>query len=197
MVIGLTGQIGAGKSTATEELARLGVVVVDADRIGRDVVEESPALLTQLARAFGPEILDRQGRLRRARLAALAFRDTESRDRLNRLVHPHLLRELRRQVKAAIKQGRDVAIDAALLLHWDLDDEVDAVLVIHAGRTLRLRRLEARGITPGDARARERAQLPYAEFRRRADRVILNNGTPENLKRKVAAFYRRLKQTSH
>ena len=195
MVIGLTGQIGSGKSTAAKMLAGMGAAVIDADQIGRDVVENSPGLLRQLVAAFGTEILDRRGKLKRRKLAALAFVDAESRDRLNRLVHPHLLRELRRQVKAAARKNRVVVIDAALLLYWGMDKEVDLVLVVHAGRDIRLERLRARGISPEDARAREKAQLPYSEFRTRADRLILNNGSPDDLKRKVTVFFDRLART--
>jgi dephospho-CoA kinase len=192
MVIGLTGQIGSGKSTAADTLAGLGATVIDADRIGREVVDNSPRLLRQLVTAFGAEILNRRGQLRRRKLAEFAFVDAESRDRLNHLVHPHLLKELRRQVKTAAKNKRVVVIDAALLLYWGMDKEVDLVLVIHAGRDIRLARLRARGISPEDAQAREKAQLPYSEFRSRADRLILNNGSPKDLKRKVTVFFRSL-----
>jgi dephospho-CoA kinase len=191
MIIGLTGQIGAGKTSAALMFAELGAVVVDADRIGRDVVEQSHALRKKLVKAFGPEIADGKGNIRRRRLASLAFRDTASRDKLNRLVHPYLLKELRQQVRA-VDRNRLVVIDAALLLHWAMDREVDFVLVIHAGLETRLKRLRERGITREDALARQRAQLPFAEFQTRADRVILNNRTLAILGRKIVALFREI-----
>ena len=191
MIIGLTGQIGAGKTSAAQMLADLGATVVDADRIGREVVEQSPALRRKLIRAFGEEIADAKGHIRRQRLADLAFRDTASRDKLNRLVHPYLLKELRRQVRSA-NQNRLIVIDAALLLYWGMDREVDFMLVIHAGVQIRLKRLRARGITREDALARQRSQLPFREFQRRADRVILNNRTPAVLRRKIVALFQKI-----
>jgi dephospho-CoA kinase len=192
MIIGLTGQIGAGKTSAAQFLKSLGAAVVDADRIGRQVVEQSGPLRSKLARAFGTGILDGRGHLRRKKLASLAFQDQISRDRLNALVHPYLLKELRRQVKTASKTHEVVVIDAALLLHWGMDREVDFVLVIHAGQEIRLERLKKRGISRHDGLARQRAQLPFREFQRRADRVILNNRNLPDLKRKIRRLWHRL-----
>ncbi|MDX9856874.1 MAG: dephospho-CoA kinase [candidate division Zixibacteria bacterium] len=188
MVIGLTGQIGSGKSTAARILASFGARVIDADLIGREVVEQSAELRRRLARVFGKDVVDSRGRLIRKKLAVRAFATGASRDKLNMIVHPHLLRRLRSRIREEQKRG-PVVIDAALLLYWGMDREVDVTLVIHAGLETRLKRLQARGIQPGDAKARQRAQLPYAEFRTRADRVILNNGTPSDLRRKLRRFW--------
>jgi len=192
MVIGLTGQIGAGKTSAARILARLGAAVIDADRIGREVVEQSATLRRQLAKAFGAEIFDRRGQLKRKKLAGMAFADPASNKRLNSLVHPYLLRELRHQTKLASRSHEVVVIDAALLLYWRMDREVDFVLVIHASREARLQRLMARGISRRDALARERAQLPFREFQKRADRLILNNGTRQDLQKKITRLYSRM-----
>lgn len=192
MIIGLTGQIGAGKSTAARTMARLGAAVIDADRIGHEVVERSTALRRKLVRAFGSEIIDARGQVRRKKLAVLAFADRKAKATLNALVHPYLLRELRRRVRGPLRANSVVVIDAALLLYWHMDREVDFVLVIHASRAERLMRLKSKGLSSEDALARERAQLPYRKFRKRADRVILNNGTPRDLERKISQWYRHL-----
>lgn len=192
MIVGLTGQIGSGKSCAALVLKRLGATVIDADQIGRQVVDESVTLRKQLVRAFGRDILTPSGRLRRKRLAELAFATPESHLLLNRLVHPHLLKELRRQVRIANKTAAPVVIDAALLLDWGMDREVDRVLVIHAGRDKRHARMQARGFSRADTRARESRQPSYADFCAIADRVIMNSGAPADLERKVHAYYRSL-----
>ncbi|MCP4684373.1 MAG: dephospho-CoA kinase [bacterium] len=191
MIIGLTGQIGAGKSAAARILEGFGALIVDADLIGRQVVEQSFALRKKLAHTFGKGVLDRRGSVRRRKLASRAFVDDSSRDKLNQIVHPFLLKELRRQVKSGTKTHDVVVIDAALLLFWEMDDEVDFVVVIHAGRELRLARMEQRGIARADAAAREKAQLPYSEFQKRANRLILNNGKMKDLERKLADFWQR------
>ncbi|UCC44336.1 MAG: dephospho-CoA kinase [Candidatus Zixiibacteriota bacterium] len=189
MLIGITGQIGAGKTTAARILADLGAKIVDADRIGHEVVRRNPRLLKRLAARFGSSIVDEQGRLKRKKLAELAFASSESKAALDRLVHPFLLKELRVQVKSAGKRHHVVIIDAALLLDWNFDREVDYVLVVHASRETRLARLAGRSVSRRDASARERTQLPYREYQRRADRVILNNRTPADLRRKLRTLY--------
>jgi len=188
MLIGLTGQIGSGKTTAAKIFKKLGAVVIDADLIGREVVDESSPLLKNLVKAFGSEILDKNGRLKRKKLASIAFATKENHIRLNELVHPYLLRELRLRTRKALKENELVVIDAALLLDWGLDKEMDRVLVIHTSLEKRLARLAARGISRADALARQKAQLPFREFQRRADRVILNNGTTQDLERKIRKF---------
>ena len=114
MYIGITGQIGAGKTTAAKIIASFGAAVIDADRIGRQVVDRSPALLKRLARQFGSEILTPSGRLSRTRLARLAFADEAAKRHLDRIVHPYLLKELRRQMRQKASRFDGVVIDAAL-----------------------------------------------------------------------------------
>lgn len=183
MLIGLTGLIGAGKSTAAEILKSNGAVIVDADRIGKEVINANPPLLRKLQRAFGNDIARKDGRLNRRRLAAVAFVDEISRSKLNQLVHPYLLRELWRQVREKSKRYDIVVIDAALLLEWKLEKKCDLTIAIHAPRELRLKRLAKRGIDRADALARERRQLPLSEFRRRCDYLINNNDSKAELRR--------------
>ncbi|NOY87991.1 MAG: dephospho-CoA kinase, partial [FCB group bacterium] len=115
----------------------------------------------------------------------LAFQDESSRNKLNRLVHPYLLKELKKQIKKLSHKKELIAIDAALLLDWNLDKIVDLVLMIHASQKLRLKRLSERGISKKDALARQRQQLSYRQFRERSDLVIFNNKTPEQLQKKL------------
>jgi dephospho-CoA kinase len=189
MLIGITGQIGAGKSTAAKILESMGAVVIDADRIGKKVVDESVQLRRDLVREFGTAILSASGRLRRKKLAESAFASDMNKAKLDRLVHPFLLRELRKQIRSALRKSDLVVIDAALLLDWNLDREVDQVWVIHASQSCRLRRLTERGISLADALARQRAQPPLSEFRRRAHRVISNETTRAALRKKISRLY--------
>ena len=102
------------------------------------------------------------------------------------------MKELRNQAKQAAKTHDVVVIDAALLLYWGLDSEVDTVLVIHTSRERRYARMAERGISRTDAAAREKAQLPFAEFRRKADIFLLNNQDIEKLRIKLARVWKRL-----
>jgi dephospho-CoA kinase len=157
------------------------------------VVDTSRDLRRKLSDRFGESILDVHGNLRRKKLAALAFADEQSRRALNRLVHPYLLQRLRDYIRQARKVHGLIVIDAALLLNWDMDRRMDYVLVIHASQRDRFERLATRGISRKDALARQRAQLPFKEFKARADRVILNNGTRPDLRRKLQEFIREIK----
>jgi dephospho-CoA kinase len=197
MLIGLTGQIGAGKTTAAMILKSLGASVIDADKIGREVVDRSPAIRNKLARRFGTDILDRRGNLKRQRLASMAFASEEARTALNSIVHPHLLKELRQQTRSARKTHEIVVIDAALLVFWQMDSEVDFVLVIHASRESRLKRMARRGISASDALARQRSQLSFRDFQQCADRVILNNGTESDLRRKLSTLIQKIRRTAY
>ncbi len=191
MYIGITGQIGSGKTTAAKILASFGAAVIDADRIGREVVDRSAPLRKRLANQFGSEILTLSGKLSRKRLARLAFADKAAKRSLDRLVHPFLLKELQHQMKKLARQHEVIVIDAALLLDWELDHQMDVVLVIHTSEETRLKRLVARGISKEDALARQKAQLPFSEYRRRADYVLLNNSTIDKLEIKLQRLYKK------
>jgi len=193
MILGVTGQIGSGKSTAARTLAGFGGVIVDADVIGRQVIDGNSDLLQRLVTRFGSAIVTPDGRLRRKALARLAFADGDSRAALDRLVHPYLLRELWRQVRAVRRVTPLVIVDAALLPNWGLCEKLDFVLVIHASASTRLRRLVAKGMAETDARARQRAQLSFAAYRACADRIILNNSTAASLAGKLTRFHRELR----
>ncbi len=192
MIIGLTGQIGSGKTTAAQILADLGAFIIDADQIGREVVNNSVPLRKRLASKFGPEILDKKGKLNRTKLANLAFKTDQTRLALDKIVHPPLIKELKRQVRIASKQYDTIIIDAALLLNWNFDQELDFIIVTHAGLEIRLKRLKKRGILRADAISRNKRQMAYSVYRERADRVILNNGTTAQLRKKLKGLFRKL-----
>jgi dephospho-CoA kinase len=190
MLIGITGQIGAGKTTAANVLKKMGAVVIDADKIGRAVVETNPQLLRKLTKSFGNQILTASGNLRRKKLAEVAFANRKNRKLLNKLVHPYLLRELRQELMKALRKNSVVVVDAALLLDWNLDELMDQTLVISCGKDKRVARLVKRGIAESDALARMKNQLPFSEYQNRANRVILNNSTKSSFQRKVREWGR-------
>jgi dephospho-CoA kinase len=192
MLIGLTGQIGAGKTSVAQIMHQLGAVIIDADQIGREVVERDRQVRAGLVKAFGVGILKGKNQIDRAKLADLAFADERSRRKLNKIVHPFLLKELRRQVRTHSKSNRTVVIDAALLLEWKLDRAVSAVIVVYAPRNLRLRRMQLRGFNKTDILHRMRLQLPWKEFKKRSDFQISNTGTRASLRRQVTSIWRYL-----
>lgn len=191
MKIGLTGQIGAGKSSASEIFRSLGAHIINADEIGKEVVEHSAPLRKKLAEAFGRSILDRQGNVRRAQLAKLAFASEETTEQLNSLVHPHLLKRIRSDVAKAAKTKKVIIVDAALLVAWGLHKEMDLVVMIAAPEKLRMKRMAARGISLEDAKARQAAQPSVDRMREAANVIIDNSGTGVDLAGKLVQVWSR------
>jgi len=190
MHIGITGQIGAGKTTAAKILKAMGAVVIDADKIGHKVVETNHRLIQKLAKAFGPQIFTPKGNLRRKKTAEIAFSSAKNRKLLNSLVHPYLLKELKKQIKRNLAKKNVIVIDAALLLDWKLNNIIDQTLVIGCTKEKRMSRLLKKGLTKSDVLARMKSQLPFIVYQTHADRVIMNNSGKEELKRKVQEWGR-------
>ncbi len=177
--VGLTGGIGAGKSTVANRLAEHGAVLVDSDRIAREVVEPGTEGLARLVAEFGPEILAADGSLDRPVLAAKAFADDESRHRLNAIVHP-LVGVRTGELMAAAKPDAIIVHDIPLLVENGLATAYHLVVVVDAPVEVRVRRLvSARGMAEDDARARIRAQVSTEQRRAVAD-VWLDNGGAED-----------------
>ena len=184
LVLGLAGGVGSGKSTIAAIFKKLGSRVIDADAIGRSVID-LPRIRTKLVRSWGREILA-DGRVDRAALARRAFRSKKSVARLNRMVHPEILRRIRREIARA---SGVVVLDAALLYETGADGLCDRVLFISAPRALRARRLTTRGWAPGESSRRERLQLPAAYKRKKADYIIDNAGPKSRSERQARKIY--------
>jgi dephospho-CoA kinase len=189
-VIGLTGGIGSGKSTFSELLRARGAAVIDADRLARDAVAPGSPGLADVVRAFGDEILDAAGGLDRKRMAARVFADPAQRKALEAIVHPRVREAMAAEVQRLAAAGAPLVIyDVPLLYEAGRDRDVEAVIVVWAPREAQLARLAARdGLSVADAEARIAAQLPLDEKARRADFVVVNDGTVEALGAKADAL---------
>lgn len=188
-VIGVTGTVGAGKSTVSGFFGDLGARVVDADEIGRRVVEQEPAVTRALVECFGGGILFPNGGLDRRALGVLALADTRARERLNSIVHPLLLQRLREQIRRLRVNG-PVVVDAALVLEWGLESELDVLIVVTSRTDLQLERMmRQRGWSADETNIRLQAQIPAEDQVRAADCVIANNGSIEELRCKVGAVW--------
>jgi dephospho-CoA kinase len=186
--IGLTGGIGSGKSTVSTLLAERGAVVVDADRIAREVVEPGSPGLAAVAEAFGEDVLMADGSLDRAALAAIVFAHPEARRRLDAIVHP-LVRARAAEIAAAAPSDAVVVNDVPLLVETGQAGAYDVVLVVEADPETRVARLVARGLTADDARARMAAQATDEQRRAVADVVLDNSGSREELVTQVDRFW--------
>lgn len=188
--IGLSGGIGAGKSTVSSTFSDLGGIVVDGDVISREVVEPGTEGLAKLVEAFGESILSDDGSLNRPALAAIAFSDDEKRQKLNGIVHP-LVAQRRSELIAAA--GRDAVIveDIPLLVESGMAPMFPLVVIVNADEELRVKRLiEHRGFTEEDARARIAAQATEEQRRAVADVWLDNSGSAQELVEQARALWR-------
>ncbi|MFJ8076022.1 dephospho-CoA kinase [Streptomyces sp. NPDC096176] len=185
LTVGLTGGIGAGKSEVSRLLVSYGAVLIDADRIAREVVEPGTPGLAAVVDAFGPEILRADGTLDRPGLGAIVFADAERLATLNAIVHP-LVGARSRELEGAAGPDDVVVHDVPLLTENKLESLYDVVVVVDASPQTRLDRLvRLRGMSEQEARSRMAAQATREQRRAIADLVIDNDGTLEKLEPQV------------
>ena len=191
MRIGLTGGIGSGKSTVAARLAGHGAMVIDADRIAREVVEPGTPGFDKVVAVFGDAVVTPDGALDRKALAAIVFGDIVHRTQLNAIIHP-LVGERVAELSAAAPPDAVLVYDVPLLVENNMAGGFDKVVVIEAPADLRLARLDERGMPAADAHERMRAQATDEQRRAVADEVIVNDGTRDDLAARVDAAWARL-----
>lgn len=187
--VGLTGGIGAGKSTVATRLVEHGAVLIDADRLAREVVEPGTPGLAAVVEAFGQRVLAPDGSLDRPALAAVAFADAQARTRLNGILHPLIGHRTAEQLESAAEDAV-VVHDVPLLVENGLAPMYHLVIVVHAAEGVRVRRIVGdRGMTEDDARARVAAQASDAERRAAADVWLDNSGARDEAEAAADALW--------
>lgn len=194
IIIGLTGQTGAGKTTVAEGLRHFGYQVIRADEIARLVTEKGSPVLQELAAVFGDDILTEDGHLDRAMLADRAFASPEETKLLNAITHPEIARLIDKKINGAFFDGYEgVVLDASQLFESGLNERCTLVVSVVAPKDVRLKRIVERdGISEEKALLRMAAQLPEEYFRTHSNYVLENTGTEEDLKlqlRQLAAIF--------
>jgi dephospho-CoA kinase len=191
IVVGLTGNIGSGKSTVAIFFKELGAYVIDWDELAREVVRPDSKAWKEITEYFGKGILNDDLTIDRQKLAEMVFSDREKLAKLNQIVHPEVFKEDER----ATSEIKDIDPDALIVKDIPLLFEVtppifvDKVVVVSASEQTQLRRLEEKGITRRDAQRRIKSQLPLEDKIKSADFVIDNDGSLEETKRQVERIY--------
>ena len=190
-IVGLTGGIASGKTTVSEMFRELGVRVIDADAIAREIVEPGEEALDEIRREFGEEVVDAEGRLDREALGERIFQDDEARQTLEAITHPRIAERMLEKARSAGAAGADwVVYDAALIVENDLQDAFAGLIVVAARPEVQIERIVERdAIDEEAARARLDAQMPLAEKIAVADYVVDNDGSLEATRRQVDRLY--------
>ncbi len=187
-VIGLTGGIASGKSTASAYIEEQGFKVLDADVYARKVTEKDSPGYHKIIETFGKDILDDDEEIDRAALGKIIFNDPEERQKLNDISHPEIRRMMNADQDAFLKENH-VFLDIPLLFENGLDEKCDLTVTVYVTRENQLERLMSRnGLSEADAAARIDSQMALEEKKILSDRVFDNNGDKENLFRQIDAF---------
>lgn len=183
LIVGLTGQTGAGKTTVSKMFSSRGAAVLDADEIARDTIDGSIGCLADLVLEYTTEIITPEGRLNRKKLASICFADKEKLRRLNEITYPHIIRNIEDKMNEAYRGGvQFLILDAPTLYEAGLHERCDAVVAVLADEDERCRRIiERDGLTEKDARLRISAQKQDDFFTERADHLLYNNGDQDAL----------------
>ncbi|MDQ3564402.1 MAG: dephospho-CoA kinase [Pseudomonadota bacterium] len=188
--IALTGGFGAGKSTVCAVFAGLGVPVIDADQIARELVTPSQPFLTLIVKTFGNDVLDSHGELRRAALRKIIFNDAARRKQLEAILHPHILQEM--QLRAQSVRAPYCICCVPLLLETGQVSNFDLVVVVDTPIEIQLERVMQRDhLTAEEAKAIIRIQASREERLEAADYVLTNDANLAHIQRQVHALHKR------
>ncbi len=190
-LLGITGGIGAGKSSVTRLFAALGATIVDADAISRQVMNRGGSAYDTVVAAFGSEILCENGEIDRKKLAAIVFSDDLQRKRLNTITHVAIFQEMQKQIDHA--KTSLVCLDVPLLFDSDFPFSCDKTLAVLAPMETRISRVMHRdGMSREQVEARMAAQLSDEELQQKADFCIHNIGSEQELEKKVIELYQNI-----
>lgn len=175
MIIGLTGSIGTGKTTAASIFKKFGAAIIDADEIARGIVKPQMPAWQEIINAFGEKVQSPDLTINRKYLGELIFNDTVSRERLNQITHPLIKEEIHKQIQE--QNNKIVIIDAPLLIEAGVHSIVDKIIVVIASRDTQIKRLKLRNfLSDLQIEARLDSQLPLENKIEKADYIIDNNG---------------------
>lgn len=198
-VVGLTGNIGSGKSTVARILNELGALVIDTDQVARDVVAPGTPALQKITAAFGRQVLNPDGTLNRGRVAQIVFTDPRARERLNGIVHPDIETVILQAIADYRKNGTAplLVIEAPLMIEAGLHLMMDELWLVTVDPVTQLARVTARDGSEEEALRRMNAQMPQEEKIPLAHRIIDNSDTLDATRLQVLqAWKKAIKTTS-
>ncbi len=190
--VGVTGSIGSGKSEVCKIFEQLGVPVLYADHIAKEITENDRDVKREIKKVFGADVFDRKGILNRKKMAGIVFADERLRSKLNRIIHPKVFVIIDREIEhlSALGKARFLIVEAALIYETGMEKNLHYVIVVNADEDVRIRRVMKRdGCSREEVESRIASQMPAEEKVKRAEFVTGNNGTKEELAEKVKFLY--------
>jgi dephospho-CoA kinase len=197
LIAGLTGGIASGKSTVSAFLEDAGAVIVDADKIARDVVQKDKPAWLEIVDAFGTSILLPDGEINRILLGDIIFNDPAKKQILNRIIHPEVFTETATRLAEIEKKQPNavVILDVPLLIESGMDTGLSDIIVVYVPESVQIQRLMTRdALTQAQTLARIRSQMPIEEKKKRATIVIDNSGSRENTRNISLRVYHKLRE---
>ena len=195
-VIGLTGGIACGKTTVSNILRKLGAVIIDADKLSREVVSKGSPTLNEIVFEFGASFLLENGELNRKKLAQLVFSNSEALKKLNQIIHPIIGQKIKNEIKWN-KENTNyhvIIVDAALLIESNLIKLVDELWVVTASEAIQIKRLNERGgLSESEARLRISNQMTLEKKKKFANKIIDNSASLERLSEIVESLWKEYK----
>jgi len=185
MIIGITGGIGTGKSTVANFLKEKGATVIDADRIGWEILTKRKEQLVEL---FGHQILNKTNQVDRRKLGKIVFKNHNQRKALETLVHPFLLRELKKRIDK--ENSKSIVVDCALIYEWEIQNWFDFIILVKSSLETRIERLRGKGYSLEEIESRMKAQL--LNYEKNASFIIENEGSLTELRSQVGQIWEKI-----
>lgn len=185
-IVGLTGTAASGKSSALAAFRALGAFCLSSDEIAKEVLTSGPCY-NRILRSFSPRVFLKNGSIDRSKLAEIVFSDKSKRKRLEKILHPEIIK----RILSSIQRSHDklVIVEVPLLFETGLEPCFDVTVCVSAGEDVRMGRAAKRGWKKAELKARSAAQLPARDKAARADIVLENNGTMQDLKKEVKGLF--------
>ncbi len=196
LIVGLTGGVASGKTVVSKVFREEGAWIIDLDQVAREMVQPHRPAYRDLIKAFGREILCKDGQIDRKRLASMVFTNPKQRALLNQILHPRIKGEMDRRIKAIGQRDPEaiIVIDAPLLIERGEQHDVDQLVVVTSSKKQQIQRLMRRdGASEKDALMRISSQIPLKEKARWADFVIRNNGSLKETRKRAKEIFKKLK----
>ncbi|MFQ5824568.1 MAG: dephospho-CoA kinase [bacterium] len=197
LLFGVTGGIGCGKTAVCNILKEKGVPIIEADPLAKELTNRLPEIRQALTGEFGKDVYDEDGRLNKDVLSQIVFSNPEAREKVNQIIHPHVLRWIREEAqRLQIEENQKlVGVEAALIFESKMDKMLGAVVVVSAPLEKRIKWLQERNrLSKEEILKRMNSQMPLVDKIRRADYVIENDGSLTDLAKKVDLLYKWLRK---